>query len=487
MWSASFHATRVFSPTKEPIVKFKCPSCGMSLKAEPEMAGKVVRCPGCNTKLQIPETAAAPPTNTGSVPSAAAPGMMPPPDVASTMQPPTEEGPTGKPQRAGWKESDPANPNLLVSLGIGAVLFCGWYGIMYAFNPPTTMAASQYNLMQYLAAMFIQRTWVNFAETFFFMWAIAIIYLKYQKLRHQREALLLDVLPVELGQEINSQNVDTFIDHVYNLPNRLRDSLMVNRIRKALELFEVKTNTGDVNTMMASQSNIDSARIGGSYSLLKVFLWAIPILGFIGTVLGLSSAIGSMDLTNAKDIDKIIGSISKVTSGLGTAFDTTLLGLVLAMFLQFPMSSLAKQEDDNLNNIDAFCNEVLLPRLDDGAGAGGGDTAAIADSVIKGLSSAQKEFLTDLNILSKRMNDYATNLDRRSDAFQATVTKEFVTNMTTMRAEVEGALRDSMKLTSQYVGALETGIRGLNTVLKELGEKQIVVQQVKKKGWFSRG
>ncbi len=66
------------------------------------------------------------------------------------------------------------------------------------------------------------------------------------------------------------------------------------------------------------------------------------------------------------------------------------------------------------------------------------------------------------------------------------VTKEFVTNMTTMRAEVENALRDSMKLTSQYIGGLETGIRGLNTVLKELGEKQIIVQQVKKKGWFSR-
>jgi biopolymer transport protein ExbB/TolQ len=458
----------------------------MSLKAEPEMAGKVVRCPGCNTKLQIPESAATVPGNTGPV-SSAVPGMgaPPPPDAEGSMAPPSEEYTQEKPQRAGWKEADPANPNIFVSLGIGAVLFCAWYLIMYALRAPASVATSDYNVMQYISAMFMERTWVNYTETFFFMWAMGIIYLKFQKLRHQREALFLDVLPVELGHEINSQNVSTFIDHVYNLPNRLRDSLMVNRIRKGLELFEVKTNSGDVSTMMTSQSDIDSARIGGSYSLLKVFLWAIPILGFIGTVIGLSSAIGSMDLS--KELDQIIASIGKVTSGLGTAFDTTLLGLVLALFLQFPMSALAKQEDDNLNNIDAFCNEVLLPRLNDGAGAAGGDTAAIADSVIKGLSSAQKEFLKDLNELSKRMNDYATNLDRRSDAFQATVTKEFVTNMTTMRAEVEGALRDSMKMTSQYIAALETGVRGLNTVLQELGEKQIVIQQVKKKGWFGRG
>jgi hypothetical protein len=471
-------------------VKFKCPSCGMSLKAEPEMAGKVVRCPGCNTKLQIPESAG-PSAATGAISAPPAGGGLPLPDAAGGVPPAGGAAEQmhyqqEKPQRTGWKETDPANPNILVSLGIGAVLFCAWYGILYPFNPPATLASSQYNLMQYMAAMFIQRTWVNFAETFFFMWAIAIIWLKFQKLRHQREALFLDVLPVELGQEINSQNVGTFIDHVYNLPHRLRDSLMVNRIRKALELFEVKTNTGDVGSMMSSQSDIDGARIGGSYSLLKVFLWAIPILGFIGTVLGLSQAIGSMDLTDAKNVDKIIGSISKVTGGLGTAFDTTLLGLLLAMVLQFPMSALSKREDDNLNDIDAFCNEVLLPRLHDGAGAGGGDIGAIADSVIKGLSSTQREFLTDLNELSKRMNEYATNLDRRSDAFQATVTKEFVNNMTSMRTEVEGALRDSMKMTSQYIAALETGIRGLNTVLKELGEKQIIIQQTKKKGWFSR-
>jgi hypothetical protein len=310
--------------------------------------------------------------------------------------------------------------------------------------------------------------------------------MKVQKLKHQKEALLLDVVPMELGKEINSQNVGTFIDHVYNLPHRLRDSLMVNRIRKALELFEVKTNSGEVSHAMDSQSNIDASRIGASYIMLKAFLWAIPLLGFIGTVIGLSHAIGGMNFAGMDDVSQLLQSINAVTSGLGTAFDATLLGLVLAVLLNFPMNSLSKHEEEMLNSIDAFCNEVLLPRLHDGVGAGHGDTAAIADSVIKGLSSAQKEFLTDLNVLSKRMNDYATNLDRRSDAFQATVTKEFVTNMTTMRSEVEGALRDSMKMTSQYLGALETGIRGLNTALKDLGQQQIVIQQVKKKGWFSR-
>jgi hypothetical protein len=129
---------------------------------------------------------------------------------------------------------------------------------------------------------------------------------------------------------------------------------------------------------------------------------------------------------------------------------------------------------------------VLPPRLNDGAGAGGGNIGAVADSVVKALSSAQQDFLTDLNELSARMIDYANNLDRRTEEHQQTVTREFVDNMGVMRTEVEGALSESMRLTSQYIAGLETGLNGLNTVLQQLGEKQVIVQQVKKKGWFSR-
>jgi biopolymer transport protein ExbB/TolQ len=446
----------------------------MSLKAEPDQAGKIVRCPGCNTKLQIPEIAAS------------VPNEIPAPDAPGLDQFESRDYAPQRPQRLGWKETDPTNPNGFITFAIGLLITCTWFGIVYPFVPKPTVSVADYTSMQWLGNLFFKHFTVSFMNTLFFCWAAAIIYMKVQKLRHQREALLLDVLPLEFGQEINAQNVGSFIDHLYNLPHRLRDSLMVNRLRKALELFEVRQSVSDVSGMMSSQSDIDSARIGGSYTMLKAFLWAIPLLGFIGTVVGLSHAIGGMSFGDMANVDAIVKSLSAVTSGLGTAFDATLLGLVLAVSLNFPMNALAKNEDEMLNDIDAFCNEVLLPRLNDGAGAANGDTAAIADSVIKGLASAQKEFLVDLNELSRRMNEYATNLDRRSDAFQTAVTKEFVTNMTAMRTEVEGALRDSMRLTSQYISALETGVRGLNTVLKELGEKQVVIQQVKKKGWFGR-
>lgn len=456
-------------------MKFKCPSCDMQLKAEPEMAGKVVRCPGCGTKLQIPGDPAGVGNTSGGE------GDAPPPDAASQdhghahgheEQPQYEQA---RQQRGGWEEADPTNPNMWVALSIGLVLTAAWFGIMFALPSGN-----------YFRSLFAERGWVNYMETFFFFWAMGILYLKVQKLRHQKSALYLDVLPVELGSEVNSQNVPNFIDNLYALPSRLRDSMMVNRIRKGLELFEVRQNNSEVANMMSSQSDIDSARIGGSYALLKVFLWAIPILGFIGTVLGLSQAIGAIDLSDVSDVNKIIGSIGNVTSGLGTAFDTTLLGLVLAMILNFPMNTVAKAEDDNLNGIDAFCNEILMPRLNDGGGIAGGDTGGLMDTLVKAVAGSQKEFLKDLNMLSAKMNDYAMNLDRRVDSHQERVQKEFTDAMLRLREDLTAAVKDSVKVTTDYTRGLATGIQSLNEVLKDLGAKQIVIHQVKKKGWFSR-
>ena len=482
--------------------------------AEAEYAGTVVSCPACNTKIEVPAAPAEP--------------------AAAAGQPKLK---SGEPLRKAWKEEDPSNPNAKLSLGIGLGAALLWFAIVYPMQAPAGKDMAYFTGPEFLANLFYKHFAVSFANTLFFCWAMAILFLKLRKLGHQRQALLLDVLPAELGKEINAQNVGKFIDQLYRLPVKLRDSLMVNRIRKALEFFEVRQNVSDVSALMTSQSTVDGSRIVGSYIMVRAFLWAIPLLGFIGTVVGLSHALGGMSFSDT-DVDKMMGSVSAVVSGLGTAFDATLLGLVLAVTLNFPLNSIAKREDEMLNDIDAFCNEVLLPRLNDGGAPTGKDLGGVADSVVKALSRAQEEFLTDLNTLSARMLEHANHLDERAERHHQTVADEFKTSMAKMReaigeqqntvsqefsknvaslrsnleeqqqkvtktaleemskvfdnvaktgADVNGALKESVRLTSIYVSGLEQGINGINTALSNLGEKQIVVQRVKSKWWFGKG
>jgi biopolymer transport protein ExbB/TolQ len=385
---------------------FNCPNCKMSLLAEPQMAGQLVKCPGCDTKLQIPAF--------GGDWNADGSGT----DGGSA------EG--GRPQRNVWKEEDPTNPNPVLSVGIGLGLTVAWFAFIYFFQAPPGKSPAEFTKGETLANLFYKHFTVSFANTLFFFWAAAICYLKMLKLKLQRRAMLLDVLPRELGDTINAQNVGTFIDHVYGLPVKLRDSLMVNRIRKALEFFEVRQNVSEVSSLMGSQSAIDGSRIMGSYILIRAFLWAIPLLGFIGTVVGLSHAISGMSFSNVEDVSKIVESINSVTSGLGTAFDATLLGLIFAVFLNFPLNSLAKHEEEALNDIDAYCNEVLLPRLDDGAAGSSKtnqssaleDMGAITEAIVGALTNAQAQFLTDLNTLSVQMLHYANGLEARNEEYQ---------------------------------------------------------------------
>ena len=431
----------------------------MSLKADIDLAGKTVKCPGCATKLQIPETFAEPPPE------------------EEHYEMPEESGSTvedfvAPPERHGWKESDHANVNIWVSLGYTAIIFGALLGILFAMKTG------------YIGSVFFSGssgTIVNACELFLFCWAFGILILKLQKVGHQKNAMLLDVLPKEIAPEINKGNVGHFIDHVYNLPNRLRDSTMVNRIRRSLEFFETRQNNSEVANLMSSQSDIDAARIQGSYSLLKVFLWAVPILGFIGTVVGLSGAIGSIDASNP---EAMAASLGNVTSGLGTAFNTTLFGLVLSLIMAFPIAGVQKTEEDNLNVIDAYCNENLLARLNDGDEFGGAGELGALDQLGAAIAGAQKEFLTDLNDLSKIIKENADGLEKRSVQHQKKVEDNFSNMIKVLQQDTSSAVQDSAKSVTRYVSALDTGIRSLNEVLKSLGDKQVVVQQVQKKGWF---
>lgn len=473
-------------------MKFKCPSCSTTLSVEAEMAGKMVRCPACDTKLQIPDFTPAPTTEGVPTPSGVGGAWDGEKQHELTGGEAASAGSTYvKPHRTGWVETDPTNPNSFVAFGIGLVGAAALLSVLWIFNPPAAKVAANYTTMEWLAALFFKHALVSVTNTIFFCWAMGILYLKVGKLRHQRRALMLDVLPLDLGKEINSENVASFIDHLYSLPRSLRDSVMVNRIRKGLELFEVRPSVADVGHMMGSQSDIDSMRISGSFSMLKAFLWAIPILGFIGTVIGLSHAIGGMNF-NMDDINQVKATLQNVTGGLGTAFDATLLGLVLALLLNFPMNAMIKAEDDNLNEIDAFCNEVLLPRLNDGAGSSnaltaalGSETGAFIAALTQALAGAQKEFLIDLHKLTTKIEEQAVNLDKRADAHASQVASEFNRTMTQMRETINHNVGESVQKSTEYLRSLSSGLQSLNGVLKDLGEKQVLIQQVKKKGWFS--
>ena len=89
------------------------------------------------------------------------------------------------------------------------------------------------------------------------------------------------------------------------------------------------------------------------------------MFGFIGTVLGLSQAIGAFGgvLGDVEDLSQITGSLRLVTAGLATAFDTTLVALVFAVAIQLLITFMHKSEEEFLGDCSDYCLRRVVGRL----------------------------------------------------------------------------------------------------------------------------
>lgn len=121
----------------------------------------------------------------------------------------------------------------------------------------------------------------------------------------------------------------------------------------------------DVDDILRSLSERDESAHDTSFATLGGFLWAIPVLGFIGTVLGLAAAIGNFSslLDNQDDVRAIVGSLKEVTGGLSTAFETTLLALVIALIVQLWITNQRKAEEVFLDDCQEYCLKQIVSRI----------------------------------------------------------------------------------------------------------------------------
>jgi hypothetical protein len=126
-----------------------------------------------------------------------------------------------------------------------------------------------------------------------------------------------------------------------------------------------------------------------SYALPRTFIWAIPLMGFIGTVVGISAAVAGFSnfLRSAEEIDQIKTGIGAVTTGLAVAFDTTLLALALSVVVMLPLVLLERLEGRLLLALEADVSEAVVGRLPDSAAAPAMDRAVITETVTMALAA----------------------------------------------------------------------------------------------------
>ena len=244
----------------------------------------------------------------------------------------------------------------------GAALSFGFFGLIHMG------VITNANVIRYLAGH-----WVEYVEVAMFFVGLAALLIKAAELRSQRRDLSgewLEPIPEGGQNPADAQTLAASLVEADGEGDRDQSSYLVRRLREAIDLV-VRTGSADtLEDHLKYLSDLDAARAAQSYGLVRFVIWAIPIMGFLGTVIGITDAIACL---SPSQLDNMTG----VVAGLGTAFDTTAIALGLSMVLMLLQFIVDRSEQGLLGEVDEAAWSALAGRFQSLAGDGGA-TVAVA-------------------------------------------------------------------------------------------------------------
>jgi len=165
------------------------------------------------------------------------------------------------------------------------------------------------------------------------LWAMAIMGYKARDAFMERSLLQRKLVQVSEGVSILPEDARDYSRPIQGLPEKERDFLLARVLLTGLQRFGSTRNIQDVSASVRDACDLESGRLDSELSMIRYIAWAIPSVGFIGTVRGIGEALGQAHRA-------VEGDISGVTASLGVAFNSTFIALVISILIMFMMHQL---------------------------------------------------------------------------------------------------------------------------------------------------
>ena len=194
------------------------------------------------------------------------------------------------------------------------------------------------------------------SEFVLMLWALAILAQKALLLRREQRLLDRDLVPLAEGMKILPGDAREWARQVQALPEPERGALLPRSVLSALLRFGATGSIADASASARGVCEAEADRLDSEMSLLRYVAWAIPAIGFIGTVRGIGDAL-------AQAHRAMQGDLSGVTQSLGTAFNSTLIALLLSLVLMFLLHHLQGEQERLVRDAEAWLDERLVHSL----------------------------------------------------------------------------------------------------------------------------
>lgn len=186
------------------------------------------------------------------------------------------------------------------------------------------------------------------------IWGVFLILQKCFRIINSNYLFNIDLIE----KKIKSKNMAEEVIGKLNkqLDNRIKKTPLIESINLALLRYSQTKNVQNVSDSIKSSIEMLSTKHDSDNAMIRYLIWAIPSVGFIGTVRGIGLALSNADKA-------IEGNISLMTENLGIAFNSTFVALIISLVLMLFFHQLQKLQDENLVNIQEYCEKYLYSKF----------------------------------------------------------------------------------------------------------------------------
>lgn len=188
------------------------------------------------------------------------------------------------------------------------------------------------------------------------LWALVVMGYKANALRQNRQLLEQELIRINQGMSILPTDTRNFIRPLQALPKQLQDLLLPRVLLTALQRFAITNNIQDVGESINVVCEQESDQLDSELSMMRYIAWAIPSVGFIGTVRGIGAALGEAHKA-------VEGDIAGVTANLGVAFNSTFIALILSIILMFFLHQLQLMQERLVADTRSYVDQRLLHHM----------------------------------------------------------------------------------------------------------------------------
>lgn len=188
------------------------------------------------------------------------------------------------------------------------------------------------------------------------LWALALLARGAYQVRGSRRLLQRDFFNLGDSRVVLPEDARVYSRPLESLPLAEQDMILPRLLTVALNRFGATRSIQDAAEAVHDECEFEISTYDAKLSMVRFTAWAIPAVGFVGTVRGIGAALqeaqGAMG-----------GDISGVTLGLGVTFNSTLVALIGCIIVMFFLHQLQQAQDRLVLEARMYTDRRLLRQM----------------------------------------------------------------------------------------------------------------------------